>query len=91
MHIVNLRSFDQTVMVDTWICSLSMAGTMMILLAATNITSLASCLGGSRSVVGPHLVSLLQNWAEIHGEELSPSVQQAMEWIRIVDDMFQHS
>ena len=34
MHILNLQPFDQTVIVDMWICSLSMAGTMMILLVA---------------------------------------------------------
>ena len=85
MHIINLRPFDQTIMVDVWICSLSMAGTMMILLAASNITSLSEFLGGSKALVGPHLLSLFNDWCDVHGEGSSPSVRQAVEWIEIVN------
>lgn len=90
MHILNLKSFDQTTMVDVWICSLSMAGTMLILLAAQQIPALAECIGGSRFVVGPHLSTLFRAWVDIHGEQKSPSVQQGIEWIKLVDEIIQH-
>lgn len=89
MHILNLRPFAQTVLVDIWICSLSMAGTMMILLVASRIHSLHESMSQSIHEVGPHLLSLFDSLIEIHGEGRSPSVQQAMEWIRIVDDIIQ--
>lgn len=89
MHILNLRSLDQTVMVDTWICSLSMAGTMMILLASTNVYSLRDFIGEHRFVLGPHLTSLLHIWVEIHGESPSPSIKQAIDWIQIASEAIQ--
>lgn len=91
MHILNLRPFAQTVLVDVWICSLSMAGTMMIMLVASRIHSLHNSLERSIYQVGPHLLSLFDSLVDIHGEGQSPSVQQAIEWIKIVNVIIQQS
>ncbi|UNI24268.1 hypothetical protein JDV02_010031 [Purpureocillium takamizusanense] len=45
MHVLNLRGFPQTVLVDTWICSLSMACAMLVLLAACRVPSLRELIG----------------------------------------------
>ena len=89
LHIVNLRPFDQTVLVDMWICALSMAGTMMIILAAFSTASLSNELSENLLSVGPHLTSLLTRWANVHGEGESPSIAQAIQWIVIVDSLLQ--
>lgn len=91
LHILNLRPFRQTVLVDMWICSLSMAGTMMILLAASKTAVLSRCIASDIYVVGPHLISLLEKWAGVHGDDRSPSVQQATQWIKIIDNIVQSS
>ena len=62
LHILNLHSFSHTVLVDTWICALSMAGTMAMLLAAFRSPSLRPCLGEEIYLVGPHLRKLLGGW-----------------------------
>lgn len=74
-----------------WICSLSMAGTMMILLAASKTSVLSHCIASDIYVVGPHLISLLEKWVEVHGEDQSPSVQQATQWIKIINNIVQSS
>ncbi|KAK1968063.1 C6 zinc finger domain-containing protein [Colletotrichum sublineola] len=83
LHILNLRGFGQTVLVDTWICSLSMAGAMLVLLAACRIPALKDMIGPEVLGAGDHLRQLLQGWQGVMGEPTSPSVNQA---IRIISD-----
>ncbi|KAK2060653.1 C6 zinc finger domain-containing protein [Colletotrichum caudatum] len=83
LHILNLRGFGQTVLVDTWICSLSMAGAMLVLLAACRIPALRNMIGPEVLGAGDHLRQLLQGWQGVMGEPSSPSVNQA---IRIISD-----
>ncbi|KAK6212216.1 C6 zinc finger protein [Colletotrichum tabaci] len=83
LHILNLRGFGQTVLVDTWICSLSMAGAMLVLLAACRIQALKDLIGPEVLSAGDHLRQLLQGWQGVMGEPTSPSVDQA---IRIISD-----
>lgn len=82
MHILNLRGFSHTVLMDTWICSLSMAGAMLVLLAASKIPSLRNLIGPEVFSAGNHLIQLLQQWQELLGGPPSPSVAQS---IRIID------
>ncbi|KAK2043165.1 C6 zinc finger domain-containing protein [Colletotrichum somersetense] len=83
LHILNLRGFGQTVLVDTWICSLSMAGAMLVLLAACRVPALRDMIGPEVLGAGHHLRQLLQGWQGVMGEPSSPSVNQA---IRIISD-----
>ncbi|KAK3329963.1 hypothetical protein B0H66DRAFT_572223 [Apodospora peruviana] len=77
LHILNLRGFAQTVMVDTWICSLSMAGAMLVLLAACRIPSLRKLIGAEVLAAGEHLRQLLEGWQRVLGDPSSPSVDQS--------------
>ncbi|OLN88989.1 hypothetical protein CCHL11_06017 [Colletotrichum chlorophyti] len=83
LHILNLKGFGQTVLVDTWICSLSMAGAMLVLLAACRIPALKDMIGPEVLRAGDHLKQLLQGWQGVMGEPRSPSVDQA---IRIISE-----
>ncbi|KAF9894145.1 hypothetical protein FE257_009118 [Aspergillus nanangensis] len=81
MHAQNLRSFSHTVMIDTWICALSMASVMLITLAASRLTTLRECLSPEVLDMGPHITSLLTEWMHIPGQEVSPSVLQSVKLI----------
>ncbi|ETN43892.1 uncharacterized protein HMPREF1541_11023 [Cyphellophora europaea CBS 101466] len=89
LHILNLHSYIQTVMIDTWICALSMAGTMAMLLAANRTPSLQPCLGDDLFRVGPHLRHLLGRWMYCADQGISPSVERAVQWIVTIDDILQ--
>jgi hypothetical protein len=89
LHILNLHSYFQTVMIDTWICALSMAGTMAMLLASQRTPSLRDCLGDEVLLVGPHLRRLLSRWIQCPEGPPSPSVEQALRWIVTIDDILQ--
>ncbi|OQV10827.1 Fungal Zn2-Cys6 binuclear cluster domain-containing protein isoform 8 [Cladophialophora immunda] len=84
-HILNLRSFPHTVFVDTWICSLSMAGAMLVLLAGCRIPGVQQYIYPEVTMLGSHLQSLLSKWITIPGEPPSPSVKQAIRWIEVTD------
>ncbi|KAK3393315.1 hypothetical protein B0H63DRAFT_491346 [Podospora didyma] len=83
LHVLNLRGFAQTVLVDTWICSLSMAGAMLVLLAACRIPSLRNLIGPEVLAAGDHLRTLLEGWQQVSGDPSSPSVDQS---VRIIAD-----
>ncbi|KAG5928210.1 hypothetical protein E4U42_001094 [Claviceps africana] len=85
MHILNLRGFSQTVLVDSWICSLSMACAMLVLLAACRVPSLRSLLDPDVTLAGGHLQQLLQGWQRIMGSARSPSVEQSIRVIHEAD------
>lgn len=91
LHILNLRSFVQTVMIDTWICALSMAGTMAMLLAAHRSRSLRPYLGKELVQVGPHLRRLLGRWMHCPDQIPSPSVERAVQWIITIDEILQQA
>ncbi|KAF2169423.1 hypothetical protein M409DRAFT_65092 [Zasmidium cellare ATCC 36951] len=85
MHILNLGSFAHTLLVDSWICSLSMAGAMLLLLAAHRVSGLRSLLGPELYGTGEHLQSLLGSWAFQLHTSTSPSVVQSIRIIREAD------
>ncbi|KAK9489771.1 hypothetical protein V1508DRAFT_458272 [Lipomyces doorenjongii] len=47
MHMTNLRGFTHTVVIDTWICSLSMAGVVLVLYIAWKTPSLKTVDAGA--------------------------------------------
>ncbi|EEY20357.1 C6 zinc finger domain-containing protein [Verticillium alfalfae VaMs.102] len=85
LHIMNLRGYGQTVLVDTWICSLSMAGAMLVLLAACRVPALRELIGSEILSAGEHLRQLLEGWQEVMGEPASPSVEQSVRIIAEAD------
>ncbi|PPJ52282.1 hypothetical protein CBER1_09561 [Cercospora berteroae] len=85
MHILNLKAFSQTVLIDTWICSLSMASTMLLLLAASRIPALKQRLDPQALDAGKHLARLIEPWTHVHGGAVSPSVRQSLRMIGDVD------
>ncbi|KAI5366423.1 hypothetical protein Slin15195_G079430 [Septoria linicola] len=89
LHILDLRAFSQTVLVDTWICSLSMASTMLLLLAASTIPALKQRLHPSVLDAGRHLTSLIETWMHAHGDAISPSVRQSLRMIGEIDALLQ--
>ncbi|KAK5460875.1 hypothetical protein LTS15_002938 [Exophiala xenobiotica] len=88
-HILNLRSFPHTVFVDTWICSLSMAGAMLVLLAGCRVPRVKQHIPPEVTILGPHLQNLLCKWITVPGDAPSPSVQQAIRWIEVTDELIQ--
>ncbi|KAG5983286.1 hypothetical protein E4U55_000364 [Claviceps digitariae] len=96
MHILNLRGFSQTVLVDSWICSLSlrhcsMACAMLVLLAACRVPSLRSLLDPDVLLAGDHLKQLLQGWQRIMGNTRSPSVEQSIRVIHEADNFIREA
>ncbi|KAL4778880.1 hypothetical protein BJX76DRAFT_365857 [Aspergillus varians] len=83
LHAQNLHGFPQTIMIDTWICSLSMASVMLIVLATARESSLRTCLPLDASEIGPNLSRHLTRWMQVPGYGVSPSVQQS---IRLIED-----
>ncbi|OJJ46030.1 hypothetical protein ASPZODRAFT_132999 [Penicilliopsis zonata CBS 506.65] len=81
LHAQNLGSFPHTIMIDTWICSLSMASVMLITLAASRLTALRGCMSPKVAEMGPHLTQLLTQWMHIPGHGVSPSVLQSVKLI----------
>ncbi|KAL8372557.1 hypothetical protein RB595_002070 [Gaeumannomyces hyphopodioides] len=87
LHMLNLRGFCHTVLVDTWICALSMAGAMCLLLAACRTPSLKGLLLDIAHdqpdvlACGEHLGRLFRDWQAVSGDPASPSVEQS---VRIV-------
>ncbi|KAK3497396.1 uncharacterized protein B0T23DRAFT_353327 [Neurospora hispaniola] len=78
LHILNLRGFSQTLLVDTWVCSLSMAGAMLVLLAACRISLLKDLIGPDILQAGSHLRESLVGWQKVQGDPSSPSVDQSV-------------
>ncbi|KAG8359591.1 hypothetical protein FVEN_g2831 [Fusarium venenatum] len=80
LHALDLRGFSQTVVIDTWICSLSMSGAMLIILAASNIPALKEFIGTRATLVGSHLERLFRTWRDMSFGGDSPSVDRSM-WL----------
>ncbi|KAI5458541.1 hypothetical protein BGZ63DRAFT_391585 [Mariannaea sp. PMI_226] len=80
LHVLNLRGYAHTVLVDTWICSLSMSGAMLILLAACQVPTLKSIIKPEVLKMGGHLKQLFREWRRCSFGTDSPSVDQSL-WI----------
>ncbi|CZR54162.1 related to C6 transcription factor [Phialocephala subalpina] len=90
-HIANLRSFGQTVMIDTWICSLSMTSTMFIILVSLQNPALRpALLEHNISEFGPHLRQLLNSWINLIPQK-SPSIQQSIRLIAEIENLIEES
>ncbi|KAL5335052.1 hypothetical protein BJX70DRAFT_333930 [Aspergillus crustosus] len=83
LHAQDLKGFPQTIMIDTWICSLSMASVMLIVLAAARETSLRGCLPSSVAEIGPNLSRNVSQWMLLPGYGVSPSIYQS---IKLIED-----
>ena len=64
-----------------------MASTMLLLLAASQVPELKERMGTRVLQAGGHLVQLIHPWLHIHGEQVSPSVQQSLNMIASVDEL----
>ncbi|KAF5640032.1 sugar transporter (hexose transporter) [Fusarium tjaetaba] len=84
-YLTYLRGFPQTVLIDTWICSLSMSGAMLIILAASHVPALKEFIGSRATLVGSHLEKLFRNWREVSFGGDSPSVDRSMWLIQQAD------
>ncbi|KAK9358509.1 hypothetical protein V1504DRAFT_442078 [Lipomyces starkeyi] len=77
MYMTNLRGFTHTVVIDTWICSLSMADVALVLFIAWKTPPLKTVL---EEKVG---IEQLDGFMRT-SPEISPSVRQCVEMIGIV-------
>ncbi|KAI8650085.1 Zn(2)-C6 fungal-type domain-containing protein [Fusarium sp. Ph1] len=91
LHALNLRGFSQTVMIDTWICSLSMSGAMLILLAACQVPALKDLISHRVTRVGDHLQQLFHHWRSISFGADSPSVERSLGLIEKADGYIKES
>ncbi|KAF7717393.1 Fungal Zn(2)-Cys(6) binuclear cluster domain-containing protein [Penicillium ucsense] len=89
MHAQNLRSLRHTIMVDTWICSLSMASVILITLAASRVRALHPLIAPEVVDIGPHLSKWLTHWSRIPGASISPSISQSIDLIDNVSKLLQ--
>lgn len=72
------------------ICILGMANVMLILLAAYRVPQLRNCIGADIVNLGGHLDQLLSCWMRFPGEAVSPSVEQGIHLIRLVEGIIQN-
>ncbi|KAJ5741827.1 hypothetical protein N7533_011236 [Penicillium manginii] len=91
MHAQNLRNIHHTIMVDTWICSLSMASVVLITLAASRVHSLRQLISHQVIEIGPHINDLITHWMYIPGDEVSPSVLESTKLIANVSALLKLS
>lgn len=63
-----------------------MAGAMLVLLAACQISSLRNLIGSEVLQAGSHLRELLVGWRKVQGEPSSPSVDQSVHIIQEADN-----
>ncbi|CAI7614815.1 unnamed protein product [Penicillium manginii] len=78
----HLRQIPYTVMVDTWLCSLSLATAVLTLMGGFCHPQLMTHLHRSALIeLGPHLHALLQRWILIHGSSPSPGVEKSLRLI----------
>lgn len=66
-----------------------MAGAMLVLLAGCRVPGVKQHIRSGVTILGPHLQSLLSKWITVPGEVPSPSVQQAIRWIEVTDELIQ--
>ncbi|KAH9890751.1 putative C6 transcription factor [Xylariomycetidae sp. FL2044] len=88
-HILGLTGFAHTVLVDTWICVMSMATAMMILLATCHSVRHLTHLRRDIMHTGPHLRKVFRRWQEAVAGPESPSVEQGMRIIYETERLMQ--
>ncbi|KAK8097291.1 hypothetical protein PG999_013235 [Apiospora kogelbergensis] len=88
-HILGLTGFSHTILVDTWICVLSMATAMMILLATCHSLRQITQMRHDIMSTGPHLRKVFRRWQEVLGIPESPSVEQGMRIIYETERLMQ--
>lgn len=84
LHIQNLRGYVHTVMIDMWICSMSMTGGLLILSASCRIPNLRDKVSDELITLGSHLRGLFQLWSRVPGDSEavgSPSIAQSLRMI----------
>jgi hypothetical protein len=89
LHIQNLRGYVHTIMIDMWICSMSMTGGMLILTASCRIPILRDQVSEELMTLGSHLRGLFQLWSRAPGENeaaRSPSIAQSLRMIGEIED-----
>lgn len=69
-----------------WI--LRMTDAMLVLLAAYRVRQLRNCFGADIVNLGGHLEQLLSCWMRFPGEAVSPSVEQGIHLIRLVEGSY---
>lgn len=91
LHMNNLRGFAHTVVIDTWICSLSMAGVVLVLYIAYKTPPLRQVM---QEKYGMERIraSVLELQNKLDGfmrsaPEISPSVKQCVEMIENVREI----
>src|SRR4051812_30043104 len=86
-----LTSF-KTVLIDPWICSLSMTSTMFVLLASLRNASLRQNLLAQHNIseFGTHLQRLISSWIGIVPSK-SPSIEQSLRLIGEIDRLIRRS
>ncbi|KAJ5975238.1 hypothetical protein N7481_008945 [Penicillium waksmanii] len=78
----HLKQIPYTVMVDTWLCSLSLATAVLTLMGGFCHPQLMAQLRRAALIeLGPHLRALLQRWILIHGSSPSPGVEKSLRLI----------
>ncbi|KAI1082525.1 putative C6 transcription factor [Whalleya microplaca] len=88
-HILGLTGFAHTVLVDTWICVMSMTTAMMILLATCHSVRQLTHLRHDIMRTGPHLRKVFRRWQEVLASPESPSVEQGMRIIYETERLMQ--
>lgn len=88
-HILGLTGFSHTVLVDTWICVLSMATAMMILLATCHSVRQITYLRKDVMHTGPHLRKVFRRWQEVLATPESPSIEQGLRIIYETEKLMQ--
>lgn len=85
LHVGNLRRYRQTVLVDSWICALSMTGTMMLLLASLDLEQTRGLTPTYAKNFGHNLISF---FTQCHNPvtDQSPTVQQCISTIGLIDE-----
>lgn len=92
LHIQNLRGYVHTIMIDMWICSMSMTGGMLILTASCRIPGLRDQVSEELLTLGSHLRGLFQQWSRVPGDNdasRSPSVAQSLRMIGEIEDFIE--
>ncbi|KAI0010745.1 putative C6 transcription factor [Xylariaceae sp. FL0662B] len=89
LHILGLTGFAHTVLVDTWICVMSMTTAMMILLATCHSVRQLTHLRHDIMHTGSHLRKVFRRWQEVLASPESPSVEQGMRIIYETERLMQ--
>lgn len=92
LKLQHLKQIPYTVMVDTWLCSLSLATAMLTLLGGFCHPQLIVQLRQAPLIeLGPHLHNQLQRWILIHDSSPSPGVEKSLRLIMKAHGLFENA